>query len=87
MQFLSVVKKKIMSDKKEFERNQPSEEGRDNDPQVRDESAPQPGVNTMSKSGTDRANEQLTKTTIEGDRPEDSSDQKRDARFDEIGAK
>jgi len=87
MQFLSVVKTKIMSDKKEFERNQPSEEGRDNDPQVRDESAAQPGVNTMSRSSTDRANEGLTKTTVEGDSVEDHGDQKRDARFDEIGEK
>ncbi|HEX2536336.1 MAG TPA: hypothetical protein VHK69_21490 [Chitinophagaceae bacterium] len=44
-------------------RNRPSDEGRRNDPHIRDESAQQPGVNTMSSSDTDDLNNQVTKTS------------------------
>ncbi|MBD0296631.1 MAG: hypothetical protein ICV84_15770 [Flavisolibacter sp.] len=43
-------------------RNRPADEGRRNDPHVREESAQQPGVNTYSSSDTDNTNEHVTKT-------------------------
>lgn len=48
--------------KEELGRNRPAEEGRNNDPNIRDESAHQPGVSTMSQSDTDDVNQQVTKT-------------------------
>lgn len=47
---------------KDIKRNAPAEEGRKNDPHVRDESAAQPGINTVSSGPNDEANEHLTKT-------------------------
>lgn len=48
---------------KDTNRNRPAEEGRKNDPDLRDESAAQPGVQTMSSSDTDEGNQHLTETT------------------------
>jgi hypothetical protein len=41
-------------------RNRPSDEGTSNDPNLRDESAAQPGINTVSSSDTDYLNEERT---------------------------
>lgn len=51
-------------------RNRPSSEGRDNDPNLRDESAAQPGSSTMSDSDTDYSNEETTQSV--SDIPETS---------------
>ncbi len=56
-------------------RNRPAEKGRKNDPDLRDESAAQPGVQTMSSSKTDEANEHLTKTAADSFREETGNDQ------------
>ena len=64
-------------------RNRPSEEGRNNDPFTRDDDARQPGVNTMSSSENDNANEDLTETGARDFR-EDKDDERADTRFDEV---
>ena len=86
-QLLPYVVKKIM-DKKENEkldpmRNEPAEKGRKNDPDLRDESAIQPGVQTISKSDYDHANEQRTKTSS-GSFGEDQNTDNADAAFDDV---
>ena len=67
------------------ERNRPVDAGRDKDPNVRDDSAIQPGVSTISSSDTDSANQELTKTTADGNKAPSESDAKADPVFDEIG--
>lgn len=74
--------KEIM-EKKEFNRNNPSDEGRDNDPNIRDESAAQPGVNTMSSAKNDDANQHLTRTAADNF-DENNKDGDADARFNEV---
>jgi hypothetical protein len=70
---------------KNIKRNVPADEGRRNDPHVRDESAAQPGVNTMSSAPNDEANEELTKTASENfDTEGRSNTGKPDPKFDEI---
>lgn len=70
--------------KKDIERNTPADEGRGNDPQIRDESAIQPGTNTISSSDTDDVNQHLTHTASDDFRP-GRRDPKADPAFDEIG--
>jgi hypothetical protein len=65
-------------------RNEPAQEGKKNDPNVRDESAIQPGVSTVSKSSTDEENESLTKTGADDFR-ENNDDDRADKSFDETG--
>ncbi|RYZ22203.1 MAG: hypothetical protein EOO16_10085 [Chitinophagaceae bacterium] len=57
-----------MNDKEreDIERAHPTDEGRRNDPNIRDESAPQPGVNTISSSVYDEDNQRTTKTAGDG---------------------
>jgi pyocin large subunit-like protein len=69
---------------KDPRRNQPTEEGRNHDPNLRDESAIQPGVNTISSSDYDDDNEELTKTAEDDFRTEDDFDPNADPSFDEI---
>lgn len=69
---------------KELNRNRPSDEGRNNDPEVREESGQQPGVSTYSSSDTDESNQKLTKTASDGFRPENFG-QGAEASFDEVG--
>lgn len=45
-------------------RNRPTEEGRGNDPDIRDDSAIQPGVQTVSDSKYDDDNQDITSTTM-----------------------
>jgi hypothetical protein len=69
----------------DLKRNRPVEKGRDNDPNIRDYSAQQPGVNTMSDSGTDEEfNQRLTKTSS-GKATGDDFGADADPAFDEIG--
>ena len=67
------------------DRNRPVDKGRNNDPYTRDDSAQQPGVNTMSDSGTDEEfNEQLSRTASDNFR-ENNFGKNADPAFDEIG--
>ena len=71
-----------MKEKTNPERNRPDEKGEHNDPFLRDRSAAQPGVNTISKSDTDEANEELTKTSS-GNFGEDLNKDASDKTYDE----
>lgn len=65
-------------------RNQPTEKGKDKDPNLRDESAFQPGVNTASSSDYDDENQKLTRTAAEDFRETDDTHPNADRRFDEV---
>jgi hypothetical protein len=65
-------------------RNQPADEGRKNDPNLRDDSAAQPGVNTMSSSPSDEDNQEVTQTAADNFREQDLHDEKADADLDDI---
>ena len=67
-------------------RNQPADEGRRNDPNVRDETAIQPGTNTISSSKTDDANQHVTRSGMENQQASAEQDNA-DPTFDEIGNK
>jgi len=64
-------------------RNEPAEKGGKNDPNVRDESAAQPGISTVSNSDYDDDNQQLTETAKDDFRTTDHKDPNADKRFDE----
>lgn len=64
-------------------RNRPTDEGRRNDPHLRDESAQQPGTNTISSSDTDEENQHLTRTAADDFRTTDTNENA-DLRFDEV---
>jgi len=64
-------------------RNVPMEKGGDNDPNLRDETAIQPGISTVSNSDYDDDNEELTETAADDFR-EDDIDSKPDPSFDEV---
>ncbi|HVF97461.1 MAG TPA: hypothetical protein VM871_09080 [Flavisolibacter sp.] len=64
-------------------RNRPADEGRQNDPHIRDESAVQPGVSTLSTSKNDEENQHLTRTASDDFREDKEGDEKADKRFDE----
>ena len=64
-------------------RNRPAEDEQQNDPNLRDESAVQPGVSTLSSSKNDEANQSLTRTTSDNFREDEEGDDKADKRFDE----
>lgn len=66
-----------MDKNKEFERNRSAE----ND--IRDESADQPGVSTISNSNTDEANQHLTKTSEDSFRTEESDTNGADPSYEE----
>ncbi|TCJ12427.1 hypothetical protein EPD60_14215 [Flaviaesturariibacter flavus] len=53
-------------EKDDIERAHPADEGRRDDPNIRDESGAQPGVNTMSGSSYDRDNQRTTKSAGDG---------------------
>lgn len=78
------VLKKYFMDRKETERNVSMEKNKNNDPNLRDESAAQPGISTVSNSEYDKANEKLTKTAADDFREKDDFDPKADRSFDEI---
>lgn len=67
------------------DRNRPADQGRNNDPFTRDDSAQQPGVNTMSNSENDEQfNESVTRTASDNFR-ENKFGADADPAFDEIG--
>jgi len=65
-------------------RKVPTEKGRDNDPNLRDETAIQPGISTVSNSDYDDDNEELTETAADDFREDDQNDSKPDPSFDEV---
>jgi hypothetical protein len=68
-------------------RNRPAEERTNNDPNVRDQDARQPDVNTISgNKDYEEANEDLTKTASDNFR-EDNWANDADTRFDEVDEK
>ena len=69
--------------KDEIKRNIPSDEGQRNDPHIRDESAQQPGVNTISSSDFDDENQRTTKTASDSFRTENWGADA-DTAFDEV---
>ena len=77
------MKSDMKKNNKEVERNRPSEKGRNNDPSLRDESASQPGVSTMSDSKTDDSDQDLSRTSRDQYRTNDNEDEKADKAFDE----
>ncbi len=67
-------------------RNSAAEEGKNHDPALRDDSAIQPGVNTVSGSKGDGANEKLSKTSSDSFREEEWG-KDADEAFDDIESK
>lgn len=66
-------------------RNRPSGEGQDNDPNIRDETATQPGVSTISPSNNDSANQHPTRSALDGaESTEFDTDDNADATFDDM---
>jgi hypothetical protein len=65
-------------------RNKPTEAGKNDDPNLRDESAFQPGVSTVSNSGYDDDNQELTKTAADDFREQNDQDPNADRSFDEV---
>ena len=79
---------KRMNHENDIKRNRPSGEGRDNDPNIRDESAMQPGISTISESGTDDVNQRVTSSAMDG--PELTAfdtDTNADPSFDDVDKK
>ena len=69
--------------KDDIKRNIPSDEGRRNDPHIRDESAQQPGASTLSSSDFDDENQRTTKTAGDSFRTE-AWGTDADTAFDEV---
>lgn len=72
-----------MEDTTDPKRNRPSDQGKQDDPNIRDESAVQPGVSTLSTSENDEVNQHLTRTASDDFRQDAENDSKADKRFDE----
>lgn len=72
-----------MNDNTNPKRNRPADKGKQNDPDIRDESAVQPGASTLSTSKNDAANQSLTRTASDSFREDEEGDDKADKRFDE----
>jgi hypothetical protein len=64
-------------------RNRPSSEGESNDPNLRDASAAQPGVSTMSNSDTDNLNEETTQSVSDDPDTSDFDDELDDKDFED----
>jgi hypothetical protein len=86
MCFLPFFKIPVMK-KNEIRRNEPAVRGKDNDPDLRDDAAIQPGVSTVSSGDHDRENEELTKTAADDFRTNDDRDPDADPVFDEVDKK
>ncbi|MGZ5286327.1 MAG: hypothetical protein ACXWB9_04040 [Flavisolibacter sp.] len=69
-----------MNNSKDVSRNEAAEKGQNHDPALRDDSAIQPGVQTISGGRKDDANEHLTRTTTDSK----DGDKNADLRFDEV---
>ena len=70
--------------KRDLQRNKPSDKGENNDPNVRDESASKPSIETVSNSTYEDDNEELTETAADDFREETNFDQNADPSFDEV---
>jgi hypothetical protein len=64
-------------------RNRPSSEGESNDPNLRDASAAQPGVSTMSNSDTDYLNQETTQSVSDDPDTSDFDDELDDKDFED----
>jgi hypothetical protein len=64
-------------------RNRPSSEGESNDPNLRDASAAQPGVSTMSSSDTDYLNQETTQSVSDDPDTSDFDDELDDKDFED----
>ncbi len=74
-----------MDKKHDILRNEPTEEGRRNDPEKRDDSAIQPGVQTVSDSSYDESNQHVTSSSMsDGTISEFDTDTKADPAFDDM---
>ena len=74
-----------MDKKHDLPRNRPTEEGRRNDPDIRDDSAIQPGVQTVSDSSYDDNNQNVTSSSMsDGTISEFDTDDNADATFDDM---
>lgn len=81
-------KQRFMNQENDPKRNRPSGEGRDNDPNARDETATQPGASTISPSANDDANQHLTRSALDGPELTDfDTDTAADAAFDDVDKK
>ncbi len=67
-----------------IKRNRPADEGRRNDPNIREESAQQPGVNTYSSSDADDANQHLTEIASDNFDTDSEFGKNADPRYDEV---
>ena len=65
-------------------RNKAAEDGNNDDPQLRDDSMIQPGVNTVSSGKNDDADEQLTQTSADDYKTDDQDEAKPDRTFDQV---
>ncbi|HVF81068.1 MAG TPA: hypothetical protein VM884_04005, partial [Flavisolibacter sp.] len=65
-----------MTDSTDPKRNRPADEGKQGDPNIRDESAVQPGVSTLSSSDNDAVNQHLTRTASDSFREDSDGDEK-----------
>jgi hypothetical protein len=72
-----------MENNKDPKRARPADVGKRNDPNVRDDSAVQPGVSTLSSSENDEANQHLTRTASDDFKEDSAGEEKADKRFDE----
>lgn len=72
------------NDKDKIERSRPAEEGRKKGPDLRDRSDAQPGVQTISTSPTEDANERLTKTAADGFEPVEGFRRHADKTYDDV---
>jgi len=70
-----------MKENTDPKRNRPAEGGRNNDPDLRDDSI-EPGASTISTSGSDPADEAPSRTG--GQDPRSSDDAKEDRTFDDV---
>lgn len=73
-----------MENNDDTKRSRPSEDEKDNDPNLRDETALPPGVQTISGSSYDEANQHLTKTASDNFSPDTDFGKGADPAFDEI---
>ncbi len=74
-----------MPDTTDPKRNRPADDGKQGDPNIRDESGVQPGVSTLSSSKNDDVNQHLTRTASDNFKEDEEGDDKADERFDELG--
>jgi hypothetical protein len=61
----------FMEKEKEPQRNKTADQGKNNDPGLRDQSQQQPGVQTRSSNDSDESDQRLTKTASDNFREDD----------------